>query len=83
MPLPIRVKVNPAGVRALLNDPGVQEDLDRRARAIADAAGEGMEVSSGHGRNRARSTVITATQEARVAEATSRALSAALDAGRT
>lgn len=77
-----RLKINPAGVRALLNDPGVKADLERRARAIAAQAGEGMEVSVQPGRNRARATVITATTEARVAEATNRSLSAAFDAGR-
>lgn len=73
---------NSAGVRALLRSPGVQADLERRARAIAAEAGPGMEVSTEIGPNRARATVITETFEARYAEATDGALTRAIDAGR-
>lgn len=76
------LKISHAGIRALLRSPGVLADLERRAQAIAAQAGPGMEVSSELGPNRARASVITATTEARVAEATDRALTAAIDAGR-
>lgn len=77
------IKLVPAGIRALLRSPEVEHDLERRAQAIAAAAGEGMEVSTFRGPNRVRATVITATTEARVAEATDRALTRAIDAGRS
>lgn len=78
----VRFVLHEAAVRELLRSPGVQQDLERRARSIAAAAGEGMEASSNLGPNRAHASVITTTTEARVAEATQRSLSRALDAGR-
>lgn len=77
-----RIKLNRAGVRALLRDPKVEADLARRARAIAAAAGPGHQVDSSIGRNRARAAVITETVEAKLAEATDRDLTRAIDAGR-
>lgn len=77
-----RVKLNRKGVRELLQSSEVQADLERRANAIAAAAGEGMEVDSGVGRTRARASVRTATREAVLAETQNRALTRALDAGR-
>lgn len=77
----VRIKLNPAGVAQLLTDPGVAADIERRTRAVAAAAGPGMEASMG-GRKRARGSVITATGTARRAEASDRALTRALDAGR-
>lgn len=35
----VQVKLNPAGVRALLHDPGVVADLVSRGEAVADAHG--------------------------------------------
>lgn len=81
MPL-YRIKLNHKGVRALLRSPQVLADLERRARAIAAAAGPGHRVESGVGRNRARAAVVTETPEARHAEATERNLTRAIDAGR-
>lgn len=78
----LRIVLNHAGVRELLRSPEVQRDLERRAQNIAAAAGEGMEVSTERGATRARATVITATFEARYREATDRALTRAIDAGR-
>ena len=78
----VRIVLNRKGMRQLLRSPEVLADLKRRAEAIAAAAGSGMEVSAMVGRNRARASVITATSEARNAEATSRALTRAIDAGR-
>ena len=78
-----RLVLNRAGFNAMRKDPAVVAELQRRARAIADAAGEGVEVEDPYlGRSRARVTVRTATNAARRAEATDRALSSALDAGR-
>lgn len=77
-----RIKLNRKGVRELLRGPEVHRELRSMARAIAGAAGPGMEVDSEVGRNRARASVITGTQDARRAEATTRALTRAIDAGR-
>lgn len=77
-----RVEIIPAGVRATLQAPGVLDDLRARAERIAEAAGPGMEVSSQIGATRARASVVTATTEARRAEAVDRALTSAIDAGR-
>ena len=78
----LRVKLNRAGIRALLRSTEVERDLDARARRIAAAAGEGMEVETEVGPARARSAVFTATRDAQEAEATDRTLTRALDAGR-
>lgn len=78
----IRIVMNSAGVDALLKSSEVQDDLERRARAIADAAGEGMEVDVRVGQTRARASVRTATYEAMLAEAQDKVLTRALDAGR-
>lgn len=80
--MPPKVRINRKGVRELLRSREVLSDLERRANAIAAAAGEGMEVDSEIGRNRARASVRTATREAVLAEAQQRALTRALDAGR-
>lgn len=78
----IRVRVNNRAVRALMNDPKVKAELERRAARIAAAAGPGMEVDSQNYERRARASVRTATNAARRAEATGRALTRAIDAGR-
>jgi hypothetical protein len=77
-----RVKLNSRGMRALLRSPEMLADLERRAARIATAAGPGHEVEGSIGRNRARAAVITATAEARIAEAKRRTLTRAIDAGR-
>ncbi len=78
----VRIELNSPGVAALLKGPEVTADIDRRVRAVAAAAGAGMEASTLVGATRARGSVITGTRDARVAEATDRALTRALDAGR-
>ncbi|KQY58317.1 hypothetical protein ASD11_01225 [Aeromicrobium sp. Root495] len=78
----IRIKMNDQGVRDVLRSEGVRADLLRRAQAMADAGGEGMEASSEVGQIRARATVRTATPDAMRAEAEDRALTRAIDAGR-
>lgn len=79
-----KVVLHGKGFQDLLQSPEIQADLKRRAEQIAAAAGEGMEVSdvklTGQ---RARIQVVTATAEARKAEAVDRALTRAIDAGRT
>lgn len=77
-----QVKLNSKAARELLRSTEVRRDLEARAKRIADAAGDGMEASSMIGRSRARASVITATPEAMVAEATDRELTRAIDAGR-
>jgi hypothetical protein len=71
-----------AGIAKLLKSPEVVRDLERRTARIAAAAGKGFEASVEVGAHRARGSVITATREAREAEATHHALLRALDAGR-
>lgn len=78
----VRIDLKPGALGELLKSEEVRADLDRRAQQIAAAAGPGHRVESEVGRNRARAAVITDTFEARFAEATSRNLSAAVDAGR-
>ena len=79
-----KIKLNGAGFVALLQGPEVQADLKRRARRIALAAGPGMVAENVRlSRKRARVTVKTATPEARKAEAERRALTQAIDAGRS
>lgn len=77
-----RVVINRRGVRDLLRSPEIAADLRRRAEAIATAAGPGHRVEVEVGRNRVRAAVVTESFEAMWAEATRRALSAALGAGK-
>lgn len=79
----IKVKLKPGAVQKLLKLPEMERDLLRRAKAIAAAAGPGMEPDSSIGKTRARASVHTATWQARRAEAHGRALTAAIDHGRT
>lgn len=79
----IRIELDRQAVRHLLRSDEILADLERRGRAIAGAAGPGHEVQPYVGRNRARVTVRTATDEARRAEATDRRLTAAITAART
>jgi cytochrome c556 len=78
----VKVTIERKEIRALLRSPEVKRDLERRAKRIADAAGEGFEADSETGTNRARATVWTDTFEAMRAEATDRALTRSIDAGR-
>lgn len=77
-----RVQLNRGNVRKLLRSEEVQANLKARADRIAAAAGPGMEAGVTVGPNRARTSVITATPEAMLAEATDRKLTRAIDAGR-
>lgn len=77
-----QIRENGPGVERLLKSRGVQDELLRRAEAIAAAAGEGMEATVEIGENRAHASVITGNFAAIVAEARHRALTRAIDAGR-
>jgi hypothetical protein len=76
------VRLTRTGPRELRQLPSVRADLERRAARINRAAGGGMNVDSTIGKTRARATVAAVSREARRAEATGRALTRAIDAGR-
>lgn len=79
-----KLKLNSAGIRECLFAPVTVQTISSIAGRIASAAGDGMEVRPlERGGNRPRVAVVTATAEARRAEATSRALTRAVDAGRS
>lgn len=78
----VRIVLNRKGIRDLLRSDEVRRDLERRADAIAAAAGPGHVVDSEIGPNRARASVRTDTIDAMIDEATSRNLTRSLDAGR-
>ena len=85
----LRVELNSEGLKALLQSAEVQADLERRAQAIAAAAGgspdfeASVKVVGGSSKaGRAYGYVRTATFEGRAAEARDRALTRAVDAGR-
>lgn len=82
MATPYTIRVNRSGVREIMRSQAVAAELHERGEKIAAAAGEGMEVESHIGANRARTIVTTATFEARQAEAKDRRLTKALDAVR-
>lgn len=72
----------PGALRKVRFSPEVRAELARRAQRVASAAGPGMVVRSGNGRTRARSSVVTTTTEARIAEAKHRTLTRAFGAAR-
>lgn len=83
----MKIKLNSAGVRQLLRVE-VRDDIEARAKRVADQAGAGLDdpagmtvIEAGDDR-RARYIVLTTTAEAVSAEATQRVLTAAMDAAR-
>lgn len=78
----VRIELDQEGIKALLRSAEVGADIDRRAQAIAAAAGPGMRSRTYQGRDRVRGQVWTGTPEAQRAEAENRDLTRALDAGR-
>jgi hypothetical protein len=74
--------LNRKGVAELLKSPEVRRDLERRARAVAAAAGPGHEVAVETGPTRVRATVTTATTAARLSEARHRTLTRAVEVAR-
>lgn len=80
-----RIRFNQAAIKKLLKAEAVREDVHRRAKAIADAAGgeeKGYEAQSSIGLNRARAAAITTTTEAIVDNARNQSLLRNIDAGR-
>lgn len=77
-----RIKWNLPAFRELRLEPGVIDDLGRRAEAIAADAGPGYEASTFEGRNRGRASVITGDWRSRVDNARNQTLLRSLDAGR-
>lgn len=61
---------------------GMGADVEKRARRIAEAAGDGNVVSVVRGRTRLQVSVITATRKAAQRERSRRSLTRAADAGR-
>lgn len=80
----VRVELNSRGVVEVLQSEEVQDDLRRRAEAIANAAGGSPDFEHGVDivGDRAMGRVWTATAAGKRAEAEDRALTRALDAGR-
>jgi hypothetical protein len=83
----VRIELNHAGVTSLLKSPEVLADMKRRANAVAATAnasspGAIFTADSDLGRARARASVFTENTAAMHAEATDRALTRAIDAGR-
>jgi len=79
----VRVKMNPKAVPSLLKGgEGVERALRDSSERISNRAGPGMETDYAVGRTRARASVRTASYKAMRAEAKTRDLSRALDAGR-
>jgi CRISPR/Cas system-associated protein Csm6 len=82
----VKVRLNSAGVLAVLNDPQVVSDLERRGEAIKDSlptsSDEEWSTSSFKGKDRPQVLVRTANYAARRTSAEDNALVRALDAGR-
>lgn len=78
----VKVTFHKAGFAAVLKSDGVRDDIEARAKAVAAEAGEGFEASVEVGKSRVRGSVITATSDARVAEAVDHTLTRAIDAAR-
>lgn len=54
----MRIKHHSKGYAALLKHPAVQADIERRAQAVATAAGEGIVAESSTPIRRARAAVV-------------------------
>lgn len=78
----IRLKLNQKGIIAMLSSSEVSGELTRRGERMANAAGDGVEVTTARNRDRATVFVRTETFEAKRDEATNRTLTRAIDAGR-
>ena len=77
-----KLKLNNKGFKALRTAPGVKQDLNNRAKRIAEAAGDGFEAHESPGKNRARATVGARTAKARRKQSKDNVLQRALSAGR-
>lgn len=81
-----RIKHHVKGYKALRSAPGVVADLERRASAVKDAAGDGFEMGSRQGaarpQGRWRTSVVTATPKAMRKNQRDNTLLRALESGR-
>jgi hypothetical protein len=84
MPSKVRIVLNSAGIVELLQSEPIRADLERRAKAVAEAAGgePDYQADAWIGKDRARGTVRTATHKARRDEANDRTLTRSIDAAR-
>ena len=82
MKRPGDMDVNERAVGEILNGDGMARDMERRAAAVAGAAGEGFEASVQKGRTRIQASVITASAKARRRQQKHHTLERATDAGR-
>lgn len=78
----MKFKWNVGEFQAIRRLPGVAAEINRRAEAIADAAGDGYEWSAYDGLTRSRAGVVTASFKAIRDNAKNNTLVKSLDAGR-
>lgn len=82
----IKVVMNPAGARAVMNSQGVRNELLRRAmniKDVADSIGSATYAADvQEGRNRAHAMVKTTDRHSRASNAKHNTLLKSLDAGR-
>jgi len=76
------VTLNSAGIRAILTSGAVQGDLNRRASAVARAAGPGFEMRATPRSRRGRAEAVAVSYEARRSANKYGALVAAIGAAR-
>lgn len=77
-----KIQFNYRAFDAIRKSPAVMADLRQRGAAVQRAAGDGFTLRVDTNASRGRATIITATHDAREAEATDKALTRALNAGR-
>ena len=78
----LRIQLNHAGVRQLLQSDAVAAVLKAKGDAVSEAAGPGHDVQTWVGKNRVRVSVSTATFAAMESEAVHHTLTRAMDAAR-
>lgn len=78
----VTVKLNLRGINEVMKSSPVQSEVVRRARRIANEAGDGFEAMVQPGRYTARAVVRTADETGRKRQATDAVLERSLDAGR-
>ncbi len=77
-----RTVIHNERIRDLMRSDAARAALERRARAIAAACGDGYEAEADIESNRASAAVYTATAEARADNAENHTILRNLDAGR-
>lgn len=77
-----KIKWHMKAFRQLRQERGIVSDLVHRGRAVADAAGAGVEATVRTGRTRGRVSVAAVTDEAKRKNAKENTILRALDAGR-